>query len=70
METTGSGRLDNGNQNEPVPGYRFNILKVKGTEKTKGKGSMTPWTYQSSIFRSISKVFTSFYFSIEHLIHE
>ncbi|CAB4406979.1 unnamed protein product [Rhizophagus irregularis] len=70
-----SGRLDNGNQNEPVPdvwimeietnrnagrnydpdfglfsgrlldgriskvpGYRFNILKVKGTEKTKGKG--------------------------------
>ncbi|CAB4403303.1 unnamed protein product [Rhizophagus irregularis] len=66
METTGSGRLDNGNQNEPVrmpdeimtrtlgkslfsgrlldgriskvPGYRFNILKVKGTEKTKGKG--------------------------------
>ncbi|CAB4437864.1 unnamed protein product [Rhizophagus irregularis] len=70
-----SGRLDNGNQNEPVlgvwimeiemnrnagrnydpdfslfsgrlldgrilkvPGYRFNISKVKGTEKTKGKG--------------------------------
>ncbi|CAB4429338.1 unnamed protein product [Rhizophagus irregularis] len=68
METTGSRRLDNGNQNEPVPGvldngnrnepecrtklrpglwvkgmamvpgYRFNILKVKETEKTKGKG--------------------------------
>ncbi|CAB4431174.1 unnamed protein product [Rhizophagus irregularis] len=42
-----------------VPGYRFNILKVKGTEKTKGKGSMAPWTYRSSIFRSIG-----------HLIHE
>ncbi|CAB5216552.1 unnamed protein product [Rhizophagus irregularis] len=72
----GSGRLDNGNRNEPihdfasrtrfrslfsgrlldgriskVPGYRFNISKVKGTEKTKGKGSMAPWTYRSSIFR-------------------
>ncbi|CAB4437863.1 unnamed protein product [Rhizophagus irregularis] len=109
-----SGRLDNGNQNEPVlgvwimeiemnrnagrnydpdfslfsgrlldgrilkvPGYRFNISKVKGTEKTKGKGSMAPWTYRSLVVLvlermefNISKVFTGFYFSIGHLIHE
>ncbi|CAB4434476.1 unnamed protein product [Rhizophagus irregularis] len=74
IKRTGSGRLDNGNRNEPecrtklrpdfgstasppgrdfevyfpvalldgriskVLGYRFNILKVKGTEKTKEKG--------------------------------
>ncbi|CAB4442391.1 unnamed protein product [Rhizophagus irregularis] len=79
-----SGRLLDGRISK-VPGYCFNILKVKGTEKTKGKGEDVRWLLGHTGVQyfeglvvlvlermefNISKVFTGFYFSIGHLIHE
>ncbi|CAB4421322.1 unnamed protein product [Rhizophagus irregularis] len=69
METTGSGRLDNGNQNEPVSSGRLDNEfrnepvkgedeKRKGKEKTKekmkGKGSAAHWTYGIQHFEGLT----------------